>query len=85
LSAARAAPCCNAVLFLLCRYQLPVVIIVFNNGGIYGGDRRKAAVKEAAESGARSGGFEADPIPTAFVANAQCDYLTSAPVLPMLT
>ena len=56
-----------------CRYQLPVVIIVFNNGGIYGGDRRKAAVKEAADSGARSGGFAADPIPTAFVENAQCD------------
>lgn len=54
------------------RYQLPIVIIVFNNSGIYGGDRRKAAVKEAAEAGARSGGFAADPIPTAFVEDARC-------------
>lgn len=53
------------------RYNLPLVVIVFNNNGIYGGDRRKDAVREAAEAGARSGGFAADPIPTAFVENAR--------------
>ena len=49
-----------------------MVVIVFNNNGIYGGDRRAAALREAAQAGARSGGFSADPIPTAFVENARC-------------
>ncbi len=54
------------------RYKLPVVIIVLNNNGIYGGDRRGAQLREAAAAGARSGGFSDDPAPTAFVENARC-------------
>lgn len=42
-------------------------------------------MKEAAESGARSGGFAADPIPTAFVANAQCDFQPSASGLQLFS
>ena len=48
------------------RYKLPVVVLVFNNGGIYGGDRRPDALRVAAQQGASSGGFSSDPIPTAF-------------------
>lgn len=49
-----------------------MVIIVLNNNGIYGGDRRTAQLREAAATGARSGGFSRDPVPTAFVENAKC-------------
>lgn len=35
-----------------CRYNLPVCVLVMNNGGIYGGDRREAALREAAQKGA---------------------------------
>lgn len=54
------------------RYQLPVVVLVFNNGGIYGGDRRTASLKAAAAQGAASNGFKHDPIPTDFVNDARC-------------
>lgn len=40
--------------------------------GIYGGDRRQRALREAAQAGAKSAGFSGDPIPTAFVENARC-------------
>ncbi|KAL5571327.1 hypothetical protein UlMin_020924 [Ulmus minor] len=43
----------------LVRYQLPVVVIVFNNGGVYGGDRRSP--KEI------TGPYKDDPAPTSFV------------------
>lgn len=46
----------------LVRYQLPVVVIVFNNGGVYGGDRRSAEEKH--------GPHKEDPAPTSFVPNA---------------
>ncbi|KAG7550968.1 thiamine diphosphate-binding fold [Arabidopsis thaliana x Arabidopsis arenosa] len=46
----------------LVRYNLPVVIIVFNNGGVYGGDRR--GPEEI------SGPHKEDPAPTSFVPNA---------------
>ncbi|GMN28252.1 hypothetical protein TIFTF001_001984 [Ficus carica] len=46
----------------LVRYQLPVVVIVFNNGGVYGGDRRSP--EEI------SGPYKDDPAPTSFVPNA---------------
>jgi 2-hydroxyacyl-CoA lyase 1 len=55
-----------------CRYQLPIVVIVFNNGGIYGGDRRQPALQEAARAGAAKGNFSLDPEPTAFVPGARC-------------
>jgi len=48
-----------------------VVVIVMNNNGIYGGDRRQEALRAAAEAGARGAGFAADPVPTAFVDNAR--------------
>ena len=34
-----------------CRYNLPVCIIVLNNGGIYGGDRREQRLRELATAG----------------------------------
>ncbi|KAH1122124.1 hypothetical protein J1N35_005284 [Gossypium stocksii] len=43
----------------LVRYKLPVVVIVFNNNGVYGGDRMNP--KEV------SGPFKDDPAPTSFV------------------
>lgn len=46
----------------LVRYQLAVVVIVFNNGGVYGGDRRRAEEIE--------GPYKEDPAPTSFVPNA---------------
>ncbi|KAI4352150.1 hypothetical protein L6164_006430 [Bauhinia variegata] len=46
----------------LVRYQLPVVVIVFNNGGVYGGDRRSPEEVD--------GPFKDDPAPTSFVPNA---------------
>ncbi len=57
------------------RYKLPVVVIVLNNGGIYGGDRRPSALQQAAASGAADAGFAADPVPTAFVPDARCSPL----------
>lgn len=46
----------------LVRYQLPVVVIVFNNGGVYGGDRRTP--QEI------TGPYKHDPAPTSFVPSA---------------
>ncbi|KAG2300303.1 hypothetical protein Bca52824_036775 [Brassica carinata] len=46
----------------LVRYNLAVVVIVFNNGGVYGGDRRSP--EEI------SGPHREDPAPTSFVPNA---------------
>lgn len=46
----------------LVRYQLAVVVIVFNNGGVYGGDRRRPEEIE--------GPHKEDPAPTSFVPNA---------------
>lgn len=40
----------------LVRYQLPVVVIVFNNGGVYGGDRRSPEEID--------GPYKDDPAPT---------------------
>lgn len=48
------------------------MVIVFNNGGIYGGDRRQPALQEAARVGATKGNFSGDPVPTAFVTDARC-------------
>ncbi|CAL9012824.1 unnamed protein product [Prunus brigantina] len=46
----------------LVRYQFPVVVIVFNNGGVYGGDRRSPDEI--------SGPYKDDPAPTSFVPSA---------------
>ncbi|CAH9133270.1 unnamed protein product [Cuscuta epithymum] len=54
----------------LVRYQLPVVVIVFNNGGVYGGDRRNP--EEI------SGPFKDDPAPTSFVPSASYHLLIEA-------
>jgi oxalyl-CoA decarboxylase len=49
----------------ICRYHLPIVIVVFNNGGIYRGDDVN-----------RSG--SADPSPTALMREARYDKLIEA-------
>ncbi|KAM1114365.1 hypothetical protein TB1_046279 [Malus domestica] len=54
----------------LVRYQLPVVVIVFNNGGVYGGDRRSPDEI--------SGPYKDDPAPTSFIPNAGYDTLIEA-------
>lgn len=54
----------------LVRYQLPVVVIVFNNGGVYGGDRRNA--EEV------TGPYKDDPAPTSFVHEAAYHVLMEA-------
>ncbi|KMZ62459.1 Oxalyl-CoA decarboxylase [Zostera marina] len=46
----------------LVRYDLPVIVIVFNNGGVYGGDRRKPDEI--------TGPYKNDPAPTSFVPGA---------------
>ena len=62
----------------ICRYNLPITIVVFNNGGIYGGDRRPDAVREAAHAGLESAGFPNDPAPTSFVPQGRYDMLATA-------
>ncbi|XP_039125955.1 2-hydroxyacyl-CoA lyase [Dioscorea cayenensis subsp. rotundata] len=54
----------------LVRYQLPVVVIVFNNGGVYGGDRRNP--EEI------TGPHKDDPAPTSFVPDAAYHTLIEA-------
>ncbi|KAK4477673.1 hypothetical protein RD792_016918 [Penstemon davidsonii] len=54
----------------LVRYQLPVVVIVFNNGGVYGGDRRNP--EEI------TGPYKDDPAPTSFVPGAAYHTLVEA-------
>lgn len=54
----------------LVRYQLPVVVIVFNNGGVYGGDRRT--------SEEITGPYKDDPAPTSFVPGASYHLLIEA-------
>jgi oxalyl-CoA decarboxylase len=49
----------------ICRYQLPIVVVVFNNGGIYRGDDVN-----------RSGGD--DPAPTVLMKNARYDKMIEA-------
>ncbi|KAJ6801402.1 2-hydroxyacyl-CoA lyase [Iris pallida] len=54
----------------LVRYQLPVVVIVFNNGGVYGGDRRNPDEV--------TGPYKDDPAPTSFVPEAAYHRLMEA-------
>lgn len=62
--------CFIGLLQTLVRYQLPVVIIVFNNGGVYGGDRRNP--EEV------TGPHKDDPAPTSFVPGAAYHLLIEA-------
>jgi 2-hydroxyacyl-CoA lyase 1 len=62
----------------MCRYRLPITVLVFNNGGIYGGDRRPAALRAAAAAGLAWAGAPADPPPTAFVPGARYELLAEA-------
>ncbi|XP_078434164.1 thiamine pyrophosphate dependent pyruvate decarboxylase family protein [Wolffia australiana] len=54
----------------LVRYQLPVIVIVFNNDGVYGGDRRSP--QEI------TGPYREDPAPTSFVPKAAYHTLMEA-------
>ncbi|KAG0499135.1 hypothetical protein HPP92_003448 [Vanilla planifolia] len=54
----------------LVRYQLPVIVIVFNNGGVYGGDRRNPDEI--------TGPHKDDPAPTSFVPGAAYHSLMEA-------
>ena len=62
----------------ICRYELPITVVVFNNGGIYGGDRRPGELRERAAAGLERAGFATDPPPTAFVPEARYDMLATA-------
>lgn len=61
-----------------CRYALPITFVVFNNGGIYGGDRREEGLRAAARTGLAAAGVAGDPPPTAFVPGAQYELLAKA-------
>lgn len=54
----------------LVRYKLPVVVIIFNNGGVYGGDRRPPEDIV--------GPHKDDPAPTSFVPGARYDLVIEA-------
>ncbi|KAK1298800.1 2-hydroxyacyl-CoA lyase [Acorus calamus] len=54
----------------LVRHQLPVIVIVFNNGGVYGGDRRNPDEI--------TGPYKDDPAPTSFVPGAAYHKLIEA-------
>lgn len=62
---------CGNVSWRACRYKLPIVVLVMNNNGIYGGDRRQQELKAAAQRGADAAGFGSDPVPTAFVSDSR--------------
>eukprot|EP00250_Pteridium_aquilinum_P012093 c20507_g1_i1 orf=402-2294(-) len=52
------------------RYGFPIVVIIFNNGGVYGGDRR--------HPDDIVGPHKDDPAPTSFVPNAKYDAVMEA-------
>ena len=60
------------------RYKLPIIIIVMNNNGIYGGDRRTSGLQTAALRGLEKNGWKDDPPPTSFVESSRYDMLMAA-------
>ena len=62
----------------MCRYKLPIAVVVFNNGGIYGGDRREDGLRGRAARGLENAGWPDDPAPTAFVPGSRYDMLATA-------
>jgi len=61
------------------RFNLPITFIIFNNGGVYGGDRRPPSLVESAKKGLdATSGASADPPPTAFVPGARHDLIAVA-------
>ena len=54
------------------------MIIIMNNSGIYGGDRRQPELQAAAAEGMKAGKFGSDPEPTAFVPSARYDRMMDA-------
>jgi oxalyl-CoA decarboxylase len=48
----------------ICRYQLPIVVVVFNNGGVYKGDETNA--------------YSSDPAPTVLLRSSRYDKLIEA-------
>ena len=63
-----------------CRYRLPILFIIFNNGGVYGGDRRGKHLQDLAVQGLMNkvGCGADDPAPTAFVPGAKYETLATA-------
>ncbi len=57
--------------FTLIRYSLKVVVVVLNNGGIYGGDRREESTRERVARSLAAAGHGSDPEPTAFAKGCQ--------------
>ncbi|PRW45703.1 2-hydroxyacyl- lyase isoform A [Chlorella sorokiniana] len=62
----------------ICRYNLPVCVVVMNNGGIYGGDRREQRLRELAAAGLAAAGVPTDPAPTDFVPQSKYHLLMEA-------
>ncbi|QDZ22180.1 2-hydroxyacyl-CoA lyase [Chloropicon primus] len=60
---------------VIARYDLKVVVVVLNNGGIYGGDRREEGTKTKAKKGMEAAGFGKDPAPTDFVPGSQYEMI----------
>merc|ERR1711924_453329 len=63
---------------VIARYGLKVIIVVLNNGGIYGGDRRSESTRAKVEQGMKVAGFGGDPAPTAFAPGSHYDMIMKA-------
>jgi 2-hydroxyacyl-CoA lyase 1 len=63
---------------VIMRYHLKVIVVVLNNGGIYGEDRRPQKEKERAKGALESVGYGQDPPPTAFGATSSYELLMKA-------
>ena len=63
---------------VIARYNLRVIVVVLNNGGIYGGDRRDDNVKREASSSLKKIGVSHEPAPTAFQKDCQYELIMKA-------